>query len=108
MKFETKTPTMDTSMHLGNMPSGDVFHFDTLSFQQALKEDAFYMVIQGGKEGRVKVVCLIDGLVQEFDKTHRVQSQTVTMVFDDYSNVSLIKKSHLWGIETINGVVTWM
>lgn len=57
---------------LGGVIIGQVFRFAFLSFTDALKEDAFYMVIQTPEKKGVSIVNLKDGGILIRDPDHRV------------------------------------
>jgi len=76
-----KEKKQDT-ISLKNLKGGDVFHFANISFESALKEDAIYSVVSGGKESRVQISCVADGLLLMRDDCHKVCQLNTTMVLD--------------------------
>ncbi|WP_299075492.1 hypothetical protein [uncultured Paraglaciecola sp.] len=67
-----KSEKKDTSVVLKSLAGGDCFHFSAVSFEDALKEDAIYFVVAGGKEGRTQIANLKDGLLLQRDDCHKV------------------------------------
>jgi hypothetical protein len=85
MKIAKVTPTKtDLSVPLGNLKAGDVFRFAFLTFDEALKEDAFYLVMEAPeKKDGTMVVNLSDGRSMLRDKEHRVvRHNTQLNIFD--------------------------
>lgn len=81
IKIKRKQPSVKLKTSaLGNIAATEMFHFASLTFDEAMNEKAFYMVIQGGKDSRQKIVCLADGLVMERDDSHRVCIVSCDMV----------------------------
>lgn len=70
------------SVLLRTLVPSNVFHFATLTFDEAIAEDAVYMVVQGGKESRVQIVGIKDGLILQRDDTHKVCRLNASMVLN--------------------------
>jgi hypothetical protein len=62
----------EKGISLGSTKSGQVFRFAFLSFEEALKEDAFFMVVEAPEKQGILVVNLKDGKQILRDKDHRV------------------------------------
>ena len=72
----------DATVLLKNLKGGDVFHFAADSFDGALKCDAIYMVVSGGKESRIQITNLKDGLLLQRDDCHKVILLNTSIVLD--------------------------
>lgn len=67
---------------LGSIKPGDVFHFADITIGQAYSDDAVYIVLSGGKDGRIQIANVKDGLVLLRDDEHKVIKLNMTMVLN--------------------------
>jgi hypothetical protein len=73
MKLMKAQPNnQEPTVSLGNLKGGAVFRFAHLSFDEAIKEDAFYMVAEAPEKSGVVIINLADGKQMMRDKDHRV------------------------------------
>jgi len=72
MNIEIEYDVKDKSVLLSALKAGECFHFATTPFNDAINEDAIYIVVSGGKESRVQFANLKDGLLMQRDDCHRV------------------------------------
>ena len=82
MNIEKRKKETVRSQKLSQLKSGDVFHFSYMPFEDALKEDDIYMTVAGGKDTRVQIVNLSDGLLLMRDGTHPVCKLSAGMILD--------------------------
>jgi len=64
---------------LGNLKGGEVFRFAHIPFYDAMKEDAFYMVLDPHDHGKVLIANIADGLLLKRDTEHRVMTHLATL-----------------------------
>ena len=83
MNFERRQKKTISSVKLSTLKGGTVFHFANILFDNAIKEEAIYKVVSGGKDNRVQIVALIDGLLLQRDGCHNVCELNATLVFDE-------------------------
>jgi hypothetical protein len=62
----------DNTVQLGSLKGGDVFRFAHLSYADAIKEDAFYTVLDAPEKQGVLIANPKDGKCLLRDKEHRV------------------------------------
>jgi len=72
MDILTKKVDTDSPVLLSAISYGAVFHFASISFKDALAEDAFYIKMQGEKEGKVSIINIKDGLHLICDVSHLI------------------------------------
>ena len=72
MKVEEKQLVEKEQYPLGTIAKGAVFYFTADGYQNAISENAIYMVVHGGKDDRVQIVNLHDGLIMQRDSCHFV------------------------------------
>ena len=83
MNIEKRTKDKkQTEITLKNLKGGDVFHFANISFENALKEDAIYSIVSGGKDTRVQIQNVTDGLLLMRDDCHKACKLNTTMILD--------------------------
>jgi len=72
--------SIEPTINLGDANQRDVVRFATVSYEDALKEGAFYMVTSAIVKDGVKLVCLADGLELVRDTSHRVMVHSAKLV----------------------------
>jgi len=70
----------DRSVLLKTVEAGKCFYFSGISENDAVNENAVYMVVSGGKDSRVQIVNLYDGLLMQRDDCHNVVKIKLNMV----------------------------
>lgn len=73
------TNNTEVTTPLNSLLAGDVFRYAHISFIDALREDAFYMVTKQPEKRGIGVVNVKDGLVAVRDPDHRVIHHQVTL-----------------------------
>jgi len=74
MKTTNACKTDEHAVSLGALKGGDVFRFAHISAADALKEDAFYLVLDAPEKDGVLIANTLDGKVMKRDRDHRVVS----------------------------------
>ena len=82
MNIEKRKNTIINTIKLSSLQGGNVFHFANISFDDALKEDAVDIVVSGGKDGRIQIAAIKDGLLLQRDECHKVCTLNTTMILD--------------------------
>jgi hypothetical protein len=78
-------PNEAKQIALGAVSGGQCFYFASMSFQVAIEEKAIYMVVSGGKDSRIQIASLEDGLLLQRDDCHKVvRVKTKMTCHDDY------------------------
>jgi len=70
----------DKAVFLKAIKGGESFHFATDTIHQAISEDAIYFVVSGGKDDRVQIANLSDGLLLQRDGSHKVIKLNTKMI----------------------------
>ena len=83
MKIEKESMPVVPGKPLKNLKPGDVFRFSIMDYDEAVQENAIFMVVSGSKDSRIQIVNLFDGLLLVRDDCHLVNQMDARMVITE-------------------------